>query len=115
MRRKTGPTAFEEFVKKQNARRPTLNAQVRDSVAPASWDFNVKKFQNLPRTGEGREKSRRWSGMSVMLCSVCCLLFRCSPPAFTCVAQSAELGVSRTCHEMIVDHTGRLHQRVADR
>jgi hypothetical protein len=31
------------------------------------------------------------------------------------LAHSAELRVSRTCHEMIVDHAGRLHQRVADR
>ncbi len=59
MSRKTGPTALEEFVKKQNAQRPTLNAQVRDSLAAASGIFNVRKFQNLLRTGEGSEKSSR--------------------------------------------------------
>jgi hypothetical protein len=29
--------------------------------------------------------------------------------------RATQFHVSRTCHEVIVDHTGRLHQRVADR
>src|SRR5437764_5246820 len=34
---------------------------------------------------------------------------------FTCAVRGTEFCVSRTCHQMIVDHAGRLHQRVADR
>jgi hypothetical protein len=30
-------------------------------------------------------------------------------------ARSADFGVPRTCHKMVVHHAGRLHQRVADR
>src|ERR1700730_13549846 len=38
-----------------------------------------------------------------------------SPAAVTCAKHAADFGVSRTCHEMIVDQACRLHQRVADR
>src|SRR6266480_5795105 len=34
---------------------------------------------------------------------------------FTCAVRATEFHVSRTRHQMIVDHAGRLHQRVADR
>src|SRR5438067_3358078 len=34
---------------------------------------------------------------------------------FTCAVHATEFHVSRTCHQVIVDHAGRLHQRVADR
>src|SRR5205814_4693359 len=34
---------------------------------------------------------------------------------FTCAVHATEFHVSRTCHQVIVDHADRLHQRVADR
>ena len=59
MSRKTGPTALEEFVKKQtlNVQRLTLKSETA-SLRQVGI-FNVRKFQNLLRTGEGSEKSSR--------------------------------------------------------
>ena len=74
--------------RKQNAQRPTLNIQ-----CPTSGATDLSASPWLGR------------GLRVAKNELLSLLLR----------RAAELRVSRTCYQMIVDHAGGLHQRVADR